>query len=352
MAPMLEELRITSLGVIEEAVLELGPGLTVVTGETGAGKTMVVTALSLLLGGRADTGAVRAGAKAARVEGLLNLADADESLTDRVDELGADVEDDRLLLGRHISAEGRSRAFAGGVAVPAAVLASLADPLVAVHGQSDQHRLLRSSTQRDALDSFAGNQVLELRSRYSAVFRALRETESELAEVVASDRERAREADLLRFGVGEVKAVAPESGEDIAMAAEEARLGYADTLRTAAEQARECLTSEERLPGRAWCRIGRAQAPRRRPCPRCGSCGSGRAAGRGQLPLVRRRGRCLFLRRRFGHRPEQTGCCVRAPGSPHRPDPEVRRDRGRGALVGGVRFAAAHGARPHRRAHR
>ena len=256
---MLEELRITSLGVIEEAVLELGQGLTVVTGETGAGKTMVVTALSLLLGGRADTGAVRAGAKAARVEGLLNLADADESLTDRVDELGADVEDDRLLLGRHISAEGRSRAFAGGVAVPAAVLASLADPLVAVHGQSDQHRLLRSSTQRDALDSFAGNQVLELRSRYSAVFRALRETESELAEVVASDRERAREADLLRFGVGEVKAVAPESGEDIAMAAEEARLGYADTLRTAAEQARECLTSEDGSPDA----LGAASAARR-----------------------------------------------------------------------------------------
>jgi len=256
---MLEELRITSLGVIEEAVLELGQGLTVVTGETGAGKTMVVTALSLLLGGRADTGAVRAGAKAARVEGLLHLADADAALTDRVDELGADVEDDRLLLGRHISAEGRSRAFAGGVAVPATVLASLADPLVAVHGQSDQHRLLCPATQRDALDSFAGRKVLELRSRYSAGFRALRETESELAEVVASERERAREADLLRFGAGEVEAVAPESGEDIVLAAEEARLGHADTLRTAAEQARECLTAEDGSPDA----LGAASAARK-----------------------------------------------------------------------------------------
>ncbi len=242
---MLEELRITSLGVIDESVLELGPGLTVITGETGAGKTMIVTALGLLLGGRADSGAVRTGAKAARVEGLVNLGAAGPTLATKVDDLGGEIEDGRLLLARQISAEGRSRAYAGGVSVPAATLSGLADPLVAVHGQSDQHRLLQQAAQRDALDSFAGRKALRLRDDYAECHRRLRTIEAELAEVVETARERAREADLLRFGLGEVEAVSPEPGEDSALATEEARLGFADTLRTAAEQARECLSSED-----------------------------------------------------------------------------------------------------------
>jgi len=245
---MLEELRIASLGVIEESVLELGPGLTVITGETGAGKTMIVTALGLLLGSRADPGGVRTGARTARVEGLVNIGSAGPTLSSRVDELGGEVEDGRLLLARHISAEGRSRAFAGGVSVPASVLSGLADPLVAVHGQSDQHRLLQPAAQRNALDSFAGRKALDLRARYAACHGRLRETESSLTEVVVTARERAREADLLRFGLGEVESVAPAPGEDIALAADEARLGFADTLRTAAEQARECLSSEDGGP--------------------------------------------------------------------------------------------------------
>ncbi|HEX6249568.1 MAG TPA: DNA repair protein RecN [Nocardioidaceae bacterium] len=242
---MLEELRITSLGVIEESVLEAAPGLTVITGETGAGKTMVVTALGLLLGGRADSGAVRSGARSARVEGVVNLERAGPDLARLVDELGGEVEDGRLLIARQISAEGRSRAYAGGVSVPASTLAELVDPLVAVHGQSDQHRLLRPSAQRDALDSFAGAATLRARERYATLYHQLRMTEAELAEVVRTVRERAREADLLRFGLEEIEAVAPEPGEDAALAAEESRLGFADTLRTAAVQTRELLSSEE-----------------------------------------------------------------------------------------------------------
>ena len=244
--PVLEEIRIRSLGVIEESVLELGPGFTAITGETGAGKTMIVTALGLLLGGRADSGAVRTGARAARVDGVVNLrAEAASSkLGDRVEELGGEIEDGRVLLARQISAEGRSRAFAGGAAVPATALASIADALVAVHGQSDQHRLLHTSAQRDALDSFAGKKALGLKASYVDLYARLQRTEDELTEVIATARERAREADLLRFGLGEVEAVAPEPGEDDALAAEEARLGFADTLRTAAQQARECLSSE------------------------------------------------------------------------------------------------------------
>jgi len=243
---VLEELRITSLGVIEESVLELGPGFTAITGETGAGKTMVVTALGLLLGGRADTGAVRTGARAARVEGLVRVAPgATPGLDAAVDAAGGVVEDGALVVARQVSAEGRSRAFAGGAAVPVSTLAALAAPLVAVHGQSDQHRLLHPAAQRDALDAFAGPAALRLRGSVARGSAELRATEDELAAVVASARERAREAELLRFGLGEVEAVDPRPGEDAELAADEARLGYADTLRTAAEQARECLSADD-----------------------------------------------------------------------------------------------------------
>lgn len=244
---MIEELRITSLGVIDSSTLELGPGLTVLTGETGAGKTMVVTALGLLLGGRADSGAVRAGARQARVEGVV-LSDRLPALGAAVEEAGGEVEDDRVVLARNVSAEGRSRAYVGGAGVPVATLTELAEPLVAVHGQSDQHRLLRTTTQREALDRYGRDRIAPLAERYGALHAALVATERELAEVVASSRERAREADLLRFGVDEVEQVAPQPGEDRELLAEESRLGHADTLRTAAEQAREALSSEHGVP--------------------------------------------------------------------------------------------------------
>jgi DNA repair protein RecN (Recombination protein N) len=240
---MFEEIRISSLGVIDSSTLELGPGLTVITGETGAGKTMVVTALGLLLGGRADSGAVRSGAKAARVEGVVNTASLPD-FVEAVEEAGGEAEDGLVLLARNISSEGRSRAYAGGASVPASALADLAEPLVAVHGQSDQHRLLRAQAQRDALDRFGGTKVSDAASRYADLHRELTGIEKELTEVVATARERAREADLLRFGLTEIEAVAPEPGEDISLAAEETRLGFADTLRTAAEQAREALSSD------------------------------------------------------------------------------------------------------------
>lgn len=249
---MIEEIRIASLGVIDSSTLELGPGLTVITGETGAGKTMVVTALGLLLGGRADSGAVRTGARQARIEGVVaagaNEAGFWDAFAAEVDQAGGEVEDDRVVLARNLSAEGRSRAFVGGASVPVSALAQVAEPLVAVHGQSDQHRLLQPRAQRDALDRFGGADLLELAAHYRDLYTRLSALEAELAEVVASARERAREADLLRFGLGEIEAVGPEAGEDGALAAEESRLGFADTLRAAAEQARESLSSEESAP--------------------------------------------------------------------------------------------------------
>jgi DNA repair protein RecN (Recombination protein N) len=242
---MIEEIRISSLGVIDESVLELGPGLTVITGETGAGKTMLVTALGLLLGGRADTGAVRTGARAARVEGVVR---ADAELTAIADEHGGEVEAGQLLLGRQVSVEGRSRAFLGGASVPASALARVGEALVAVHGQSDQHRLLRPEAQRDALDAYAGAPVLDVLARYRDSFSRLRAVEAELREVLGSARERAREADVLRLGLEEIETVDPQPGEEEALAIEESRLGFADTLRTAAETAREALSSDLDAP--------------------------------------------------------------------------------------------------------
>jgi DNA repair protein RecN (Recombination protein N) len=246
-ASVLEELRIRGLGVIESATLELGPGLTVITGETGAGKTMVVTALGLLLGGRADSGAVRSGSRTARVEGSLRVADL-PGVAEAIDDAGGEVEGDSVLLARNVSAEGRSRAFVGGASVPVSQLAEVAEPLVAVHGQSDQHRLLQPRAQREALDAYGGEVIADALAAYRTLYAELRETGQELEQVVASSRERAREADLLRFGLNEIEAVAPQPGEDTALADEEQRLGHADTLRTAAESAREALSSNEGNP--------------------------------------------------------------------------------------------------------
>ncbi|MGN6252491.1 MAG: DNA repair protein RecN, partial [Marmoricola sp.] len=161
------------------------------------------------------------------------------------EDAGGEVEDEALLLARQVSAEGRSRAFAGGAGVPVAVLSALSERLVAVHGQSDQHRLLRPDAQRRALDQFAGSAVEEPLQRYAEQYARLREVERMLRELRDQGRERAREADLLRLGLEEIEQVAPSPGEDVALAAEETRLGHADTLRTAAEAARQALSADD-----------------------------------------------------------------------------------------------------------
>jgi DNA repair protein RecN (Recombination protein N) len=241
---VLEELRLAGLGVIEDAVLELAPGFTVVTGETGAGKTMVVTALNLLLGGRGDVGLVRAGAARALVEGRVQPP-AGGAVLARAVEAGAELDDGALLLSRTVSAEGRSRAHAGGRSVPLSLLQDLADDLVAVHGQSDQQRLLQPARQRAALDSFAGDDVAIPLRRYTDGYARLRVVLATLDEIRTRARERAQEADLLRHGIGEVDAVGPVSGEEVELDAEIGRLAHSDTLRRAAEGARGALTAAE-----------------------------------------------------------------------------------------------------------
>ena len=243
---MLEELSIRSLGVIEEALLDFGPGLNVVTGETGAGKTMVVSAVGLLLGARADAGVVRSGSAAARVEGRMRVEDG--PVTARARDAGADLDDGALILTRSVGGEGRSRARAGGAAVPVSTLAELASELVVLHGQADSQRLLQPARQRAVLDLFGGSEQARRVAAYADVFTRLRAVRRDLAEVVHRRRERAQEADALRYGLDEIEAVDPRPGEDAELAAEEQRLGHVDGLRRAADGARSALSADDPTP--------------------------------------------------------------------------------------------------------
>ncbi len=242
---MLEEVRISGLGVIDEAVLQLSPGFNVVTGETGAGKTMVVSGLNLLFGGRADPTRVRPGAERASVEGRLRVDPGGEVAT-QVNNSGGDLDDEgsTLVLQRSVSAEGRSRAFAGGRSVPVSLLTYLADDLVAVHGQADQQQLLKPGRQREALDRYAGTELSPVLGDYQRAYQRHRAVRAELDELTSLARERAREAEDLRHGLAEIERLAPASGEDVALSAEAERLSNADALHTAATTAHDAVIGD------------------------------------------------------------------------------------------------------------
>ena len=242
---MLEEVRITGLGVIDDAVLEPSPGLTVVTGETGAGKTMVVTGLGLLFGGRADPARVRPGADRATVEGRLRIEPGGH-VAQQVDEAGGELDDggQSLVVSRSVSAEGRSRAHAGGRAVPLSLLTYLADELVAVHGQADQQQLLRPARQRAALDKYAGDKLAAVLADYQRAFHRHREVHGKLAELTTRARERDMEAEELRAGLAEIDSLQPAEGEDTGLLADEERLAHADALHAAATAAHQALVGD------------------------------------------------------------------------------------------------------------
>ena len=247
---MLEEVRITGLGVIDDVVLEPAPGLTVVTGETGAGKTMVVTGLGLLFGGRGDPARVRPGADRATVEGRLRI-DPGGHVADQVSEAGGELDDggQSLVVSRSVSAEGRSRAYAGGRAVPVSLLTYLADELVAVHGQADQQQLLKPGRQRAALDRYAGDKLAAVLAEYQRAFHRHREVSDRLTELTARARERDQEAAELRAGLGEIARLEPAEDEDVDLLAEEERLAHADALHAAATAAHQALVGDPSAGG-------------------------------------------------------------------------------------------------------
>lgn len=248
---MIEEIRIRDLGVISESTLTLGPGLSVVSGETGAGKTMVVTAVGLLLGNRADAGAVRNGAKSASAEATLTLPAGHAALL-RALEAGADIDEfdggAELVLARSVSADGRSRAHVGGRSAPIGVLAEMGETLVAVHGQSDQMRLKNPAAQRAALDKFAAEAQKSFPAaltKYRTVFERWKAAQAELELLRTSSRERLREAESLTAALAEIDGLAPLPGEDEALKSAAIKLGNVEELRNASLGAHESLIAED-----------------------------------------------------------------------------------------------------------
>ena len=249
-------MRIRGLGVIEDAVLSFAPGFNAVTGETGAGKTMVVTGLGLLFGDRAESGRVRPGSGRALVEGRLELPESGRAAK-RAAEYGAELDPAdpdavgearrELLINRSVAAAGSSgsRAFLGGQAVPVSVLSELAEDLVAMHGQASQQLLRQPGRQRDALDRYAGEPALSALTEYRTAYAAYKEACAQLEELTTKAAERFREADSLRYGLAEIEKTDPRPEERDELAADIERLGSAEELRTAAAYAHEALSAQE-----------------------------------------------------------------------------------------------------------
>lgn len=239
----LRRIRIQGLGVIDDAELELSEGLNVITGETGAGKTMVVSGLGLLLGARADAGLVREGTRAAVVEGEVDVASGHPAAV-RAAEAGGDVEDG-LLLVRSVSAGGRSRAHVGGRGAPVSVLSEVGQHLVAVHGQADQWRLRDAEQHRLLLDGAGGEPLAAARDHYGERYGAWLAARARLADLTSSAAERSRRVGMLRAALEEIEQVAPEAGEEDLLRAESERLSHAEELRTAAVTAHDLLVGAD-----------------------------------------------------------------------------------------------------------
>ena len=217
---MIEQLRISNLGVIESAELELGSGLTALTGETGAGKTMAVTSLELLLGAKADPSKVRRGAKSAVVEGIFSVPE-NSDIVARIVDAGGDVEVEdgtaSVIISRHVPASGRSRSFIGGRSVPTGILADIAGSLVTVHGQTDQLRLATPAQQRAALDEFGGGRVAEELARWSETWQSYNEAQRQLEQFETQAQDAARARLAYEALVAKVDEVNPRPGEEAAL---------------------------------------------------------------------------------------------------------------------------------------
>ncbi len=238
---MLADLRIVDLGVIGDASIELSPGFTAVTGETGAGKTMIVTGLALLTGAKADPRLVRVGSGRALVEGRWQL---DPATVAAVADLGGVDEDGDVLVARQLSAT-RSRMTVGGAQVPAGVGQQLVGEWVTIHGQSEQLRLGTPERQREVLDAAAGAPLAAEMGPYRECFERRRRLAAELADLTGQAQARLRELDLLRFGLDEIARADPQPGEDEHLAAEAKRLQSVDDLRQAVHAAQLALAGDE-----------------------------------------------------------------------------------------------------------
>lgn len=243
---MLEDLSIRDIGVIARAGIAFAPGFTVVTGETGAGKTMILTGVALVMGGKADAAIVRTGAPHAGIDATFRLADrARADVADLLDQASADLDDDALIISRTVSEAGRSKAVLGGRPVPATLLADVAQKLVVVHGQADQARLRTTAWQRAAVDAYAGEQLAALLGQYRTVRSRWRDAVRERDERTSSRLERERQANLHRLALEEIQAVSPSVGEDEELDRLSALLSHAQSLRESLEAATSALVGDD-----------------------------------------------------------------------------------------------------------
>ena len=225
---MIESLDISHLGVIESAHVDFGDGLIVVTGETGAGKTMVLSSLQLLLGARADAALVRSGADRLSVDGIFSVG---EEVAARVEESGGLVEGGELIVGRSVRAAGRSRAHLGSRPVPASVLTDIVGSMVTIHGQADQVRLTGEAAQRRALDQFGGEEHAAALEEYRAAFRNAVDVKHRLDSLRGDASERAEELEDLRAAIQQIEELDPTIGEEEDLVREAARLTNVEDLR-------------------------------------------------------------------------------------------------------------------------
>ena len=240
---MIESLDISHLGVIAKAHVDFGPGLVVVTGETGAGKTMVLSSLQLLLGARADAALVRSGEERLSVDGIFSVT---PDIAARVEEAGGFVEGDELIVGRSVRAAGRSRAHLGSRPVPASLLADIVGSMVTIHGQSDQIRLTGESAQRRALDQFGGPAHGALLEEYRSAFRRAVEVKHRLDSLRGDASERAEELEDLRAAIQQIEELDPVSGEEEDLVREAARLTNVEDLRALVGVALGYLKGDDR----------------------------------------------------------------------------------------------------------
>ena len=259
---MITTLHIRGMGVIDDAQMSFSPGLTVITGETGAGKTMVLTGFSLLAGGRADPSLVRRGQAEAVVEGNWLIPANSDAVISRLTEAGAppDLEDDgaELIIMRSVPAEGRGRTVACGRSVPRSVLQEVSADLLAIHGQADQWLLRSAEQQRDLLDSYAGAPCADTLLEYRAVFAHWRKALADLEAISTNRAERERELALLEAGISEIDSVAPLEGEDEALDVQAARLSNVGSLHEDMTAAHDALVGTEVESG-ALHQVGAAQ---------------------------------------------------------------------------------------------
>lgn len=242
---MLEEILIEDLGVISRAQLTFRSGLTAITGETGAGKTMLLTGLSLLMGEKADSSRVRTGADGAAVEGRIGVGPR-SPIRELVAEAGGALDDDdTLVILRTVAAQGRSRAHLGGRSVPQALLGQVAAEFVTVHGQSEQMRLRSPARQRQALDEYIGSAHAQVLAQYRSTWAQRQETIQQITELEEQRTSRAREAELLRLGMAEIERVEPSPSEDTEVDAQIAKLSNVEDLRVGVTQAHAAIRGDD-----------------------------------------------------------------------------------------------------------